>query len=55
VLKDRMIILDLVEEGKISVAEAVEIIEAIAITDENETMSEKETRQPEIILHFHID
>ncbi|MBT4511993.1 MAG: hypothetical protein HOC20_07280 [Chloroflexi bacterium] len=54
-LKDRMLILELVDEGKISVPEAVEIIEAIAITEDNETNVEKETRQPEIVLHFHID
>lgn len=50
-----MLILDLVDDGKISVPEAVEIIEAIAITDENETTDEKEARQAEIVLHLHID
>lgn len=54
-LTDRMLILELVDEGSISVPEAVEIIEAIAITEENETPCEKETRQAEIVLHFHID
>ena len=54
-LKDRMLILELVDEGKISVPEAVDIIEAIAITEDNETSTEKETRQAEIVLHFHID
>lgn len=54
-LKDRMLILDLVEEGKITVSDAVEIIESIAITDECDTAIDIEPHHNEICLHFHIE
>ncbi len=54
-LKDRLLILDLVDEGVITVPEAVDIIEAIHIESPGDALDDLEDHSTEIVVHLHIE
>ena len=54
-LKDRLLVLDLVEEGKINVSEAVELIESINIYDNREDINDENSNQAEIVIRVLLE
>ncbi len=54
-LKDRLLVLDLVEDGKISVPEAVELIESIKIDEPSNGSSDDWQNENEIVIHLYIE
>ncbi len=54
-LKDRLLVLDLVEDGKISVPEAVELIESINIDDTGNGTNDEDQNNNEIVIHLYIE
>ena len=54
-LKDRLLVLDLVEDGKISVPEAVELIESINVDEPSNGANDAGQNENEIVIHLYIE
>ncbi len=54
-LENRLLVLDLVEDGKISVPEAVELIESINIDDLSNGVTDDGQAENEIVIHLYIE
>ena len=54
-LKDRLLVLDLVEDGRISVPDAVELIESIKIDEPSNGSCDDGQSENEIVIHLYIE